>query len=240
MTCFRLYMEGREHKPQKSPRPRSVLELTCAECQAPASLTGSNASRARKVGYGYCSNECAKIAGARKMAPQHAAHMAKHAKGLHSERMRTRNPMSNPEVKARAMASAKLTGPTLGATRGGNGQPMPEPQRLLSEALGWPTEVVVSTRPVPPVMAGVPMPSCYKIDIASEECRVAVEVDGGSHRSKERQEQDRKKTAFLEACGWTVLRFSNREVMENTAACAQVVWSTISRLKEPTPTSQEA
>lgn len=108
------------------------------------------------------------------------------------------------------------------SVRGGNGYGLTEPQRLLSEELNWPTEVVVPTgRPRTP---GVP--THYKLDIADPDRKIAVEVDGGSHYPLARQESDRRKDAFLRGAGWTVLRFSNQEVMADTAACAQTVQST--------------
>ena len=105
-------------------------------------------------------------------------------------------------------------------TRGGNGKPIPVPQRMLADALRWPTEVVVKTGT---------LPHCYKIDVADEETKTAVEVDGGSHGSAARREQDRRKDKILAGLGWTVLRFSNRRVMERLGECVREVLSTTSR-----------
>ncbi len=94
---------------------------------------------------------------------------------------------------------------------------------MLAEALGWPTEVVVKTGHSGRDGAG--FPAHYKLDIANSEMMVAVEVDGASHTTLERQGQDRKKERFLRGLGWTVLRFSNREVLDNLARCVQMVRS---------------
>lgn len=109
--------------------------------------------------------------------------------------------------------------------RGGNGRPTPVAQQMLADALGWETEHIVRTgRPRRPGL-----PTHYKIDIANPVRRIAVEVDGMSHRAVSRQEQDTKKDRFLAGNGWTVLRFSNQQVMDDLEACVRTVLSTTSR-----------
>lgn len=100
--------------------------------------------------------------------------------------------------------------------RGGNGTGPTEPQRRLAEALGWPTEVVIPTGQ----RRKGGLPSHYKVDVGNRDLKVAVEVDGGSHASLARREQDRRKTEWLTEQGWTVLRFTNREVLADVEACA--------------------
>ena len=55
-------------------------------------------------------------------------------------------------------------------------------------------------------------PSHYKLDLASPAAKIAVEIDGPSHRSLKRREADRRKDQWLNAAGWTVLRFTNGDV----------------------------
>lgn len=148
-----------------------------------------------------------------------------------SGRMTERNPMHRPETRAKVQAALKAMGHRP-VVRGGNGQGPSEPQRLLAALLGWPMEVVVRTG----AKRGDGWPFHYKLDIANPAAMVAVEVDGGSHQSIDRQSQDRRKEAFLVGRGWTVLRFSNRAVMADTAGCARTVLSTTSKLLGPTPT----
>ena len=66
----------------------------------------------------------------------------------------------------------------------------------------------------------------YIIDIACRSVRIAIELDGGHHAG---QAQDAVRTAFLEAQGWTVLRFWNNEVRENAAGVAEVLLAAVSR-----------
>ncbi|WP_369123507.1 endonuclease domain-containing protein [Butyrivibrio sp.] len=75
------------------------------------------------------------------------------------------------------------------------------------------------------------LPTHYKIDIALPQYCLAIEIDGNSHCALSRQEQDRKKEKFLSLHGWTVLRFSNQEVISDPERCQQTIMSTILKLK---------
>src|SRR5438132_12192328 len=58
----------------------------------------------------------------------------------------------------------------------------------------------------------VPLGS-YVVDFACIELSLIIEVDGGQHSWRE--EQDAKRTAWLEADGWRGVRFWNNDVTEN-------------------------
>ena len=53
----------------------------------------------------------------------------------------------------------------------------------------------------------------YIADFTSRSAMLIVEVDGDTHGTT--AEYDARRTAFLEAQGWRVLRFTNAEVMGN-------------------------
>lgn len=146
--------------------------------------------------------------------------------------MLAHNPMARQEVREKVSATLQTMGHRPPA-QGGNGRPPPEPQRRLAEALGLPMEVVVLTgKPRRPGW-----PTCFKIDIADKTNMVAIEVDGGNHCAKKVQACDARKKAFLQARGWTVLRFSNKQVMEDLEACVRTVTSTTSKSRNTTTTS---
>lgn len=130
-----------------------------------------------------------------------------------------RNPFRDPAKRAEAQSKArrKLVASGYRMLNGGNGRGPTRPQRILARLLGWPTEYVVPTNGLPGY------PSHYKLDIANPERRIAIEVDGQSHSSKAVRAKDIKKTRFLEARGWTVLRFRNAEVLRNLTAVLQVI-----------------
>ena len=55
----------------------------------------------------------------------------------------------------------------------------------------------------------------YIVDFVSFEHRLVVEIDGGQHNASERGQHDLKRTAWLEAQGFRVLRFWNNQVLAN-------------------------
>jgi hypothetical protein len=142
-----------------------------------------------------------------------------------------RNPMKRADVRAKVSTTLRTMQwcPTV---RLGNGHGPTEPQAILAAALGWEMEVAVPTH----MRQAGEYPTCYKIDIANEHLKVGIEVDGNSHLAIDRKDQDEKKDNLLSGLGWTVLRFKNKQVMDDLAGCVKTVLSTISRLSNTTPT----
>jgi hypothetical protein len=199
---------------------RKTVEMVCAVCGKSIVGTGTTMGYALKRGRAYCSLEHAQemksiLLRATAGSPVHVLSGRKTA-----ARMRRCNPMHDPVTRSKVSIRLReiCHKPPI---RGGNGTGITEPQRVLFEALGgsnngWFTEHVVCT-------AKGMQPNHFKIDIACPDSMIAIEVDGRSHSALNRQVSDVRKTKFLVGLGWTVLRFSNREVMADTAACAQIV-----------------
>lgn len=150
------------------------------------------------------------------------------------ERMRTRNPMANDKTREQMMMTLKRIGhkPPF---RGGNGAPSAPAVALLASALNWPKEVAIGTGKGSRAKG---LSTHYKIDIGHPLLKIGIEVDGGSHGMRSRQDEDRKKELFLKSVGWTVLRFSNEDVISDTTKCVLTVMSTISRQRTLIPISQ--
>lgn len=53
------------------------------------------------------------------------------------------------------------------------------------------------------------------VDLAIIASKLAIEVDGQSHLSKEGKRLDTKRECILRELGWTLLRFRNKEILEN-------------------------
>ncbi len=62
----------------------------------------------------------------------------------------------------------------------------------------------------------------YIVDLACREAKLAVEVDGGQHAEKTLS-YDARRTTFLEAQGWSVVRLWNNEVERNPDGAAELV-----------------
>jgi hypothetical protein len=135
------------------------------------------------------------------------------------ERIRTLNPTDRPEVRAKISATLRAMGHKP-SQQGGNGHPIPLPQRLLWELLGdgWYLEYSLSLGP-----KTTGYPTCYKLDIANPSLMLAVEVDGACHHS--RKTLDTKRTVKLETLGWKVLRFWNQEVLSSALSVVETIRS---------------
>lgn len=200
---------GPECRAKRRAERTHTVVTTCRHCPNVVVLRGSVAGKAP-----YCSDECKR----ERIRAIASATLSKLNREHASARMTARNPMHRGDARERMVATLRKIGHKP-PTQGGNGHPTPEPQRRLAEALGWPVEVVVTTG----LDRAEGFPRHYKLDIASADRRVAVEVDGGSHCSTARREQDARKDAFLASRGWRVLRFTNEEVLADVERCAEIV-----------------
>jgi endogenous inhibitor of DNA gyrase (YacG/DUF329 family) len=217
-------------KAKRREERRKKIELPCAECGKTAVCVGRKGLTQARTGRAYCSEECKRVYTARISSER----MARTNREYASERMKQKNPMRDPAAKARMKTTLRAMG-WKPPKRGGNGQ-LTVPQLLLSVALGWETEVPVRTEKP----KGSGYPGAYKVDIGNALLKVAIEVDGGSHSSLARRAEDQKRDALLVSLGWTVLRFSNQEVLTDLDGCVQRVLSTISKSKGTTTISRMA
>lgn len=60
----------------------------------------------------------------------------------------------------------------------------------------------------------------FIVDLACRQARLAVELDGSQHIASL---ADMRRTRWLEARGWTVLRFWNNEVAQNPDGVAEAI-----------------
>lgn len=118
------------------------------------------------------------------------------------------NPFRDPKVKAKARASLRARG--WEHLNGGNGRGLSETQSIIAAALGWETEYVVVTN------RG--QGHHYVLDIVELDLMIDVEIDGSSHLSHSVMEKDNERDEFLRSVGWTVLRYTNKQVIENPSS----------------------
>jgi len=69
------------------------------------------------------------------------------------------------------------------------------------------------------------------LDFAVRKLRLAIEIDGPSHFVKGVAEKDGARTEYLEAKGWTVIRFTNADVVEDIDAVVEAIWLQAMELK---------
>ena len=133
-----------------------------------------------------------------------------------SERMKLKNPMRNKESVEKMKNTLRAIGHKP-SVRGGNGCELTKPQqKLLSLLQNAEAEYAINTKDARHLFQKVP--NAYKVDLAIVDQKLAIEVDGSSHGALIRREQDERKGEILKSLGWSVLRFTNKEVMEDTQA----------------------
>ena len=76
----------------------------------------------------------------------------------------------------------------------------------------------------------------YIVDFVCLERRLVVEIDGGQHA--ERQKEDARRTAFLESAGFHVIRFWNNEVLANLDGVMSAIQGALNTPPHPGPLPQ--
>ena len=74
---------------------------------------------------------------------------------------------------------------------------------------------------------------CYFADFFCCKANLIVELDGSQHYDADQLEYDRRRTAFLEEQGYSVLRFSNLDVLRNfQSVCTAIDLAVTSRVTD--------
>ena len=73
----------------------------------------------------------------------------------------------------------------------------------------------------------------FVIDFYCAEAKLCIEIDGDSHT--EQIEYDQARTVYLNELGYTVIRFTNREVFNQFEAVLQAINDECRRLTTPSP-----
>ena len=190
--------------------------------------------------YKTCSRHCSRIYCARIRSPeQEQQRREKISRRMKIVRTLIPNPVERLEVREKISATHKSRGITF-KTRGGNGHGPTYCEQMLYQEL-------IRLRPTWLWRLGYAdangqrkpgIPSHYKIDIAVPIMKIAIEVDGSSHRNPVGRSRDAKKTAILNSRGWLVLRCLNEEVRLDVKAMAAKILASIPSQWNPALTLQ--
>lgn len=67
----------------------------------------------------------------------------------------------------------------------------------------------------------------FIVDFYCPKRNLIIELDGGQHYSEEGKIKDEYRNNFLESIGLRVLRFSDREVIEDIGGVLEKIWSNL-------------
>ena len=62
------------------------------------------------------------------------------------------------------------------------------------------------------------------MDFAERKLKLAIEIDGPSHFVDDAAEKDAARTRYLKDKGWTVIRFTNADLVEDIDAVVDAIW----------------
>jgi very-short-patch-repair endonuclease len=72
-------------------------------------------------------------------------------------------------------------------------------------------------------------------DFVSRSCRLVIEIDGGQHNRAADQAYDLRRTEFLRAQGYHVIRFWNSDVLDNMDGVIRRIEQTLADMPSPAP-----
>jgi len=154
-----------------------------------------------------------------------------------SKSMKSNNPMRSAEIRAKVSNRLRFIHhhPKI---RGGNGTGPTRAEQFLLTAF----PEAVWNYPIPTgKRSGSGYPTNYKVDLGFPGINLAIEADGPCHTNwDQRKAKDMKKDSLLKELGWTVLRITNRLIMEHPLGVLLDIRSTISKLKDIRATASMA
>ena len=75
----------------------------------------------------------------------------------------------------------------------------------------------------------------YILDFYSPEYKLGIEADGGQHYEDEGRRKDKLRTSELSQVGVQILRFSDREILNNIEGVYQIIRESIEQKKGSSP-----
>ncbi len=75
----------------------------------------------------------------------------------------------------------------------------------------------------------------YILDFYSPEYKLGIEADGGQHYEDEGRRKDKLRTSELSQVGVQILRFSDREILNNIEGVYQIIQESIEKKKGSSP-----
>lgn len=197
-----------------------MVEIVCPICQTRFQRNRTKArEQARKHRIQYCGRGC-RTKGTFRNRPELREQAARIMRQLNEGWTTSWNSGKPWSDAHREKMSQARKGRTFLPFRGGNGTGMSPTEALIAPLM---PEGFTWNYVIPSGGFGLGYPSNYKLDFADPNRMICLEVDGHSHRTRQGQERDKRKTERLQSLGWTLRRIDNEK--------AWLLYST-SKLKE--------
>lgn len=135
-----------------------------------------------------------------------------------SERMKTNNPMKN-DVARKKMVSTLKQNQRNCFNNCGNGHISYVESLLMDDMikLGFVYNLPINTRAARERFPEKRYAYNYKPDFVHVEFKLCVEIDGTNHTTSKEIERDKKKEDCLEFLGYTTIRFTNEQIINEYA-----------------------
>lgn len=132
------------------------------------------------------------------------------------DRMKTNNPVHMPGVVEKANITRAKNGKMHNNFKYGNGKIGPYEQVVKDkiENLGFIYNYAIVTKSARETYPNANYAHCYKPDFVNLESKLCIEIDGYGHSTKEEKKADAKKEKCLNFLGYTVIRFTHKEIDE--------------------------
>lgn len=132
------------------------------------------------------------------------------------DRMKTNNPSYKSEIVEKANTTRAKNGKMHNNFKYGNGKISPYEQIVKEkiEKLGFIYNYAIITKPAREADPDANYAHNYKPDFVNLESRLCIEIDGYGHSTSEEKRIDAKKEKCLNMLGYTVIRFTHKEIDE--------------------------
>lgn len=153
-------------------------------------------------------------------------------------RMKSNNPSYDRNNIEKALKTKELTGNAHNwkGTRGGNGT-ISEAESIMipfCSGLGFEFNKAINTYSIRIAYPENHYAFNYKPDFVNFEYKLCIEIDGSSHKNVLGRERDIKKERCLNLLGYTVIRFSNEDVLNKLDFVKSSILSCLEALKNGT------
>lgn len=154
----------------------------------------------------------------------------------HKQNMIKNNPMFKEDIKnkmTQTLRKLSKDGKLKNNFKYGNGHISKAESFILEDMikLGFSYNKGIHTKKYKELYPESKIPIVYKPDYINKESKIAIEIDGNSHKRTKIKLLDEKKEKVLKFYGYTILRFSNEDVLSNKENVLKEIKKCIQKVK---------